>query len=137
MRTDLLVNDFVLRAFNDRFIVLFESQFKRNYIHVRDVAHLFLYSLNNYLKFANNIFNAGLSNANLSKKELCEKIKSQIPDFVIFEENFLKDEDQRNYLVSNKKLEKTGFKTEWSIELGIKELMKGYAALPIKRFSNV
>ena len=137
MRIDLLVNDFVLRAVYDKFIVLFESSFKRNYVHVRDVSDLFLYSIKNYEKFKNNIFNVGLSNANLSKKELCLKIKEQIKDFVIFEENFQKDVDQRNYIVSNKKLEGTGFKMSQSIEDGIKELIKGYQSISYKNYSNI
>jgi nucleoside-diphosphate-sugar epimerase len=137
MRIDLLVNDFVLRAAKDKFIVLFESNFKRNYIHVSDVANVFLYALDNKKFFLNNIFNVGLSSANLSKKELCYKIKEYLKDFVIFEENFQKDIDQRNYVVSNKKLEDTGFKMEKSIDDGIKELIKGYKYLSFKNYSNI
>jgi len=137
MRVVLLVNDFVLRAANDKFIVLFESSFKRNYVHISDVADVFLYSLENKNKFLNNIFNVGLSNANLSKKELCEKIKEHLNDFVIFEENFQKDIDQRNYIVSNKKLESTGFKMKKNIDEGIEELIKGYKYLSYKNYSNI
>ena len=137
MRIDLLVNDFVLRALNDKFIVLFESNFKRNYVHVIDVANVFIYSLENKKKFLNNIFNVGLSDANLSKKELCEKIKEHLNDFIIFEENFQKDIDQRNYIVSNKKLESTGFIMEKNIDDGIEELIKGYKSLSYKNYSNI
>jgi nucleoside-diphosphate-sugar epimerase len=137
MRIDLLVNDFVLRAVYDKFIVLFESNFKRNYVHISDVADVFLYALENKDKFLNNIFNVGLSDANLSKKELCEKIKKYLKDFVIFEDNFHKDIDQRNYIVSNKKLECTGFKMKKNIDDGILELIKGYRALSYKNYSNI
>ena len=106
MRVDLLVNDFVLRACYDKYIVLFEGHFKRNYIHVRDVSKVFLHGIKNFEKMKQNIYNVGLSDANLSKIELCNLIKSHINDFVFFEEKLSKDKDQRNYIVSNKKIEK-------------------------------
>ena len=104
MRLDLLVNDFVYRAVNDKFLVLFESNFKRNYLHVVDSANVFLHSINNFSKMKNNIYNVGLSDANISKKELCSIIQKKISGFVYFEDNIQKDPDQRNYIVSNKKL---------------------------------
>ena len=110
MRLDLLVNDFVYRAVNDKFLVLFESNFKRNYLHVVDSANVFLHSINNFSKMKNNIYNVGLSDANISKKELCSIIQKKISGFVYFEDNIQKDPDQRNYIVSNKKLKKQDLK---------------------------
>ena len=137
MRLDLLVNDFVYRALNDKYIVLFESHFKRNFIHVRDVSKVFLHSINNFNKMKGEIYNVGLSDANLTKLELCQMIKKKLPDFVILEENIKKDEDQRNYIVSNDKVEKTGFIPEYSIDFGIEELIKGYSYLKKIGHSNV
>lgn len=136
-RLDLLVNDFVYRAVNDRFVVLFESQFKRNYIHIRDVANAFIHSMNNFEKMKNEPYNVGLSDANLSKMELCEEIKKQIPNFVFLESAIGKDPDQRNYIISNEKIEKTGFKPEWSMERGIIELIKVYQIVKRNQFSNI
>ena len=137
MRLDLLVNDFVYRAFTDKFIVLFESHFTRNYIHVKDVSNAFIHCMENYDKMKGEIYNVGLSDANLTKLELCIKIKKFIPDFLILEEKIKKDEDQRNYIVSNKKIESTGYKPEFSIEDGIQELIKGYKYLKKIGHSNV
>ena len=128
MRLDLLVNDFVYRAYKDGFLVLFESNFKRNYIHIRDVCEVFLYSLNNFDNMKNQIYNVGLSDANLSKKELCEVISKYLP-LVYYENNFKEDPDKRNYIVSNSKLEKTGFLPKFSIHDGIKELIKLYKGI--------
>jgi nucleoside-diphosphate-sugar epimerase len=105
MRLDLLVNDFTYKAFTDGYLVLFESNFKRNYIHVLDIARPFRFIIENYEFCNNNAFNVGLSDSNLSKKELALKIKKYVPNLVIKEEEFRKDVDQRNYIVSNKKLE--------------------------------
>ena len=137
MRTDLLVNDFTLRAVRDKFIVLFESHFKRNYIHVLDVVNAFIHCINHHDKMKSNIYNVGLSNANLSKKELCYKIKEQVPEFLVFESNFNKDPDQRNYIVSNEKIEKTGFKPKYTIDFGISELIKGYKTLKTNNYTNI
>jgi len=126
MRIDLLVNDFTFRAFHDGFIVLFESNFKRNYIHVRDISRVFQHCLINFNNMKENVFNVGLSTANISKLELCKKIKEQVKNFVILEEKIGSDPDQRNYIVSNKKIEATGFTPKYSIESGIRELIKGY-----------
>jgi nucleoside-diphosphate-sugar epimerase len=137
MRLDLLVNDFTYRAVNDRFVVLFESQFKRNYIHVKDVSRVFLHALNSFEGMKGEIFNVGLSNANVSKRELCELIKQVIPDFVFMEAPIGKDPDQRNYIVSNEKLEKTGFVPKVSLHDGISELVKGFQMLRNTRYGNV
>ncbi len=126
-RKDLLVNDFVLKALTDKYIVLFESHFKRNYIHIRDVAGAFIKMLVEFDAHKGEVFNVGLSSANLSKLELCEKIKEQVPNFVIKTDNFSTDLDKRNYIVSNDKLEATGWKPQYSLEYGIKELVKAYA----------
>ena len=127
-----MVNDFVRRAFLDRFIVLFESHFKRNYIHVKDVSRCFEHCLENFETMKSNIYNVGLSDANLSKKELCENIKIYKPDFVILESEIEKDIDQRNYIVSNKKIEESGFKTK-IIDFGIQEVLKGCEILSKKQ----
>ena len=136
MRIDLLVNDFTYRAVNDSFVVLFESHFKRNYIHVRDVTRVFLHAIDEYEKMKGEIFNVGLSDANLSKKELCEVIKNYVPGFLIQEAAVGKDPDQRNYIVSNKKIEGTGFKPAYSLASGIEELIKGYTMIKNKQYSN-
>jgi len=136
MRIDLLVNDFVYRAVKDGFVVLFESHFKRNFIHIQDVCNAFIFGLNNFDSMKNQIFNIGLSNVNLSKKELCQKIQKRLNNFVFFEEEIQKDIDQRNYIVSNEKIEKLGFKTKISLDSGIEELIKGYGMLNAKKYSN-
>lgn len=126
MRTDLLVNDFVYKALTDGYLVLFESHFKRNYIHVRDIAQTFLFAIENYSIMNGNVYNAGLSVANLSKMELALKIKEHIPNLVIKTEEFREDVDKRNYIVSNEKLEKLGWKPEHSLDDGIQELIYAY-----------
>lgn len=137
MRLDLLVNDFVYRAVNDRFVILFEAHFKRNYIHIHDVARAFIYAMDNFEKMKNNSFNVGLSDANLSKLELCEEIKKQIPDFVFLESEIGKDPDKRNYIVSNEKIERAGFKPSVSIKNTIQELIKGYKVIKRNNYSNI
>lgn len=126
MRTDLLVNDFVYKSIVDGYLVLFESNFKRNYIHVKDIAKTFLFCIENYGIMNNDVFNVGLSEANLSKLELAEKIKTHIPNLVIKEDDFKNDFDKRNYIVSNKKLESYGWKPTHSLDDGIQELIKAY-----------
>jgi len=137
MRLDLLVNDFVYRAVNDKFIILFQPHFKRNYIHVRDVARAFVHCLNNFDKMKNEPYNVGLSDANLSKLELCQEIKKQIPDFVFLTSEIGEDPDKRNYIVSNDKIEKAGFKPKYSLQEGITELIKGYQIIKRNQFSNI
>jgi nucleoside-diphosphate-sugar epimerase len=137
MRLDLLVNDFTYRAVNDRFVVLFEAHFKRNYIHVRDIVKAFIHGLENFGSMKDKPYNVGLSDANLSKWELCEEIKKQVPDFYFTEAPVGKDPDKRNYIVSNAKLEATGYKPDFSIAAGITELIKGYQIVKRNLFSNV
>ncbi len=137
MRIDLLVNDFTYRAVHDRFVVLFEAHFKRNYIHVRDVARAFLHGIDNYDKTNGQIFNVGLSDANVSKRELCQIIRRQVPDFTFVEAPIGKDPDQRNYIVSNAKIEATGYKPQVSLDTGIRELIKGYTMLRNSVYGNV
>ena len=137
MRLDLLVNDFTYRAVNDSALVLFESHFKRNYIHVRDIASAFLHAINNYQTMIGEVYNVGLSNANVSKWELCEIIQKQLPNFTFMQAEVGVDPDQRNYIVSNEKIEKTGFETKYSLEAGIKELIKGYKMIRNIRYGNI
>ncbi len=137
MRLDLLVNDFTYRAVTDHCLVLFESHFKRNYIHVRDVAKAFIHCLNNFNKMKDEPYNVGLSNANLSKWELCEEIKKQIPNFYFTEAKIGEDPDRRDYIVSNEKIEFTGFMPDYSLQQGITELIKGYQVIKRNQFSNI
>ena len=137
MRTDLLVNDFVYRAVYDRAVVIFEGHFKRNYIHIRDIARLFLHGIANFESMRGRPYNAGLEDANLSKLELCEVIKKHLPNFVYLEAPIGEDPDKRDYIVSNARLLATGFKTEWDLDRGIQELIKGYTILRNSLYSNV
>lgn len=137
MRIDLLVNDFVYRAVYDRFIVLFEGHFKRNYIHVKDVARAFIHGIENFESMRGQIYNVGLSEANVSKAELCFWIQKHIPQFVVMEAPLAVDPDQRNYVVSNAKLESTGWKPLVGLDEGICELIKGYAMIKNTRYGNV
>ena len=126
MRTDLLVNDFVHKALVDGYIVLFESHFKRNYIHVKDIAHTFLFVIEHYDEMKGEVFNVGLSDANLSKLELAEIIKKYIHNFVIKEDDYETDFDNRDYIVSNEKLESLGWKPKYTIDDGVNELIYAY-----------
>jgi nucleoside-diphosphate-sugar epimerase len=137
MRLDLLVNDFTYRAVTDGFVVLFEAHFKRNYIHVRDVAHAFLHSIDNFSAMRGEPYNVGLSDANLSKQELCEHIKQHVPGFHFVEAALGEDPDKRNYIVSNAKLEATGFQPRHSLDDGINELLKAYQVVRRTQYSNV
>ena len=137
MRIDLLVNDFTYRAVVDRFVVLFEAHFKRNYIHVRDVGRAFIHGLNNWETMKAQAYNVGLSDANLSKMELCLEIKKQIPEFTIMESEIGKDPDQRNYIVSNEKIEKTGYQPSMSLQAGVAELIKAYQIVRRNQYANV
>ena len=137
MRLDLLVNDFTYRACTDRFIVLFESHFKRNFIHVRDVARAFLHGIDHFDAMKGQIYNVGLSDANLSKLELCRRIAEHVPGFAIHESNVGKDPDQRDYIVSNEKIERTGYRPAFSLDDGIRELIKGFAMIRPMKYANV
>lgn len=129
MRTDLLVNDFVFQAVTNKSIVLFEKHFKRNFVHVIDVARTFEHCIMNFDLMKNQAYNVGLDSANMSKFELAQKIREYIPEFEIYESKEGKDPDKRNYIVSNEKLRQTGFEARTSIDQGIKELIKGYKIL--------
>ena len=137
MRLDLLVNDFTYRACHDRSVVLFEEHFKRNYIHVYDVARTFLFGIQNFDKMKGEAFNVGLSSANLSKRELCEKIKEYVPSFYIHCAPIGKDPDQRDYIVSNKKLEALGWSAKKDLDTGIKELVQAFSIIKNNQFTNV
>jgi nucleoside-diphosphate-sugar epimerase len=137
MRTDLLVNDFTYRAVRDRAVLIFEGHFRRNYIHIRDVAKAFMHGLANYDTMRGQAYNVGLSSANLTKLQLCEKIQQHLPNFVFVEAKIGEDPDKRDYLVSNEKLEGTGWTPDWDLDRGIQELIKGYAMLRANTFANV
>ncbi|MDP3027974.1 MAG: NAD(P)-dependent oxidoreductase [Deltaproteobacteria bacterium] len=137
MRMDLLVNDFTYRAYKDRFIILFEEHFRRNYIHIRDVARAFIFGIKNYEKMKGEPFNVGLSSANLTKRQLCEKVKEYVPDFYIHSAAVGEDPDKRDYLVSNEKIESLGWRPDRTLDMGIQELLKGYKILKPNKFANV
>jgi nucleoside-diphosphate-sugar epimerase len=137
MRIDLLVNDFTWRAVTDRAVVIFEGHFKRNYIHVRDVSKGFTHAVENFSRMKGQAYNLGLTSANLSKLELCEKIKDQVPNFTYLEAAIGEDPDKRDYIVSNAKLEATGWYPDWSLEASIGELIRGYRMLRNSRYGNV
>lgn len=137
MRLDLLVNNFTYKALYDKFTVLFEANFKRDYVYIEDVADAFIFCLKNFKKLKEEIYNIKLSNVNLTKKELCEEIKKQIPNFVYLESPIGKDSDKRDYVVSSEKIERKGFKAKTSIQHGIAELIKGYQIIKIDEYSNV
>jgi nucleoside-diphosphate-sugar epimerase len=137
MRIDLLVNDFVYRAVHDRAVVLFEAHFKRNYLHVRDVARVFVHGIDRFEAMKGEPYNVGLSDANLSKLELCERIRRQLPQFVYLEAPIGEDPDKRNYIVSNAKIEATGFAPAYSLDDGIRELIVGYAMIRNSVYGNV
>jgi nucleoside-diphosphate-sugar epimerase len=137
MRMDLLVNDFTYRAYHDRFIILFEEHFRRNFIHIRDVAKAFLFGIDHYNRMKGQPFNVGLSSANLTKRQLCEKIKEYVPEFYIHSAPVGEDPDKRDYLVSNKKIESLGWTPDYTLDMGIVELLKGYRILRPNRFANV
>ena len=136
-RLDLLGNDFTYRAVHDQYVVLLESQFRRNYIHLKDVSRVFQHTLRRTVEMRGQIYNVGLSKANLSKWELCEKIREQVPRFVFVDAPLAKDPDQCNYIVSNSKIANTGFKTEYTLSDGIKELVKGYQMIRQNALGNV
>ena len=137
MRIDLLVNDFVHRAVNDRAVVVFEGHFKRNYIHVRDVARVFVHALNHFEAMKGKPYNVGLDEANLSKLELCAVIQKHLPKFVFLEAPIGEDPDKRDYIVSNARIAGTGFKPEWGLDRGIRELIKLFTILRNSVYSNV
>ena len=126
MRTDLLVNDFTYEAITKKYITVFEKNFKRNFIHIQDVASVFLFMLENYSQYKGEIFNVGLSDANLTKQELLEKIQKHVKNFAINYNDYFEDPDKRDYIVSNAKVESTGWFPTWTIDMGIEELIMAY-----------
>ena len=137
MRIDLLVNDFVYRAVTDRAVVLFEAHFKRNYIHIRDVARAFIHGIAEFESMKDQAYNVGLSDANLSKLELCCRIKQYLPSFVFLEAPIGEDPDKRDYIVSNDKIERAGYRPAFSLDDGIRELIKGYRMLRNSTYGNL
>lgn len=129
MRIDLLVNNFTYKAINDGVLVLFEQNFRRNYIHVLDVAKAFVHGMNNFDSMKGQVYNMGLSSANLTKRQLAEKIKEYVPNLEIINANYSQDPDKRDYIVSNEKLEQTGWKPTQSLDDGIKQLIKMYSMM--------
>jgi len=137
MRLDLLVNYFVHEALRAKKLTIFESHFKRNYVHIKDVVNVFLFAIQNFERLKSNTFNFGLENANLSKLELAMKIKNYIKDFIFLESKDGKDPDKRNYIVSNKKILSSGYNFKFDLDLGIQELIKGLPNLSEGIHSNV
>lgn len=137
MRIDLLLNDFVYRAVYDRTAVIFEGDFKRNFIHIRDVVGAFIFAIDNFEKMKGLPYNCGLSTANISKLELCAKIKEHIPSFVYLEAPIGTDPDKRDYIVSNARLEARGWEAQYSLDDGIEELKKVFTILKNKMYSNI
>jgi nucleoside-diphosphate-sugar epimerase len=140
MRQDLLVNDFVYKSIVDGYLVLFEAHFKRNYIHVQDIAQTFRFMIENYDICKGQAFNVGLSTANLSKLELAEKIKEHLPNLVIKQDEFKEDFDKRNYIVSNEKIENLGWSPKYDLDYGIKQLIEAYQfVIPVnnRNFTNL
>jgi len=137
MRLDLLVNDFTYRAYKDGFIILFEEHFRRNYVHIRDVADAFVFAIENYDRMKGEPYNLGLSSANYTKRQLCEKIKEHLPGFYIHSAPVGEDPDKRDYIVSNEKIESMGFTPKHDVDMGIRELLKGYRIISANRYANV
>jgi nucleoside-diphosphate-sugar epimerase len=137
MRLDLLVNHFVHAAITDGYLVIFEKDFKRNYIHIRDVADCFIHAIENSATMAGRPYNAGLDAANLSKEQLALQVKKHVPGFYIHFEALRSDPDKRNYVVSNERLRQAGFEARRSLDDGIKELLKGYRMMPRSNYTNV
>jgi nucleoside-diphosphate-sugar epimerase len=137
VRIDLLVNDFTYRAVTDRAVIIFEGEFKRNYIHIRDVVRAFFHGIAKFEQMKGKAYNVGLDDANLSKLELCAKIKQHLPKFVYLEAPIGEDPDKRDYIVSNARIAATGYQPEWSLDRGIQELIKGFTILRNTRYSNV
>lgn len=136
MRTDLLVNDFVYRAYFDKAVVIFEGGARRNWVHVRDAANAFLHGINNFEIMKGRPYNCGNSAINCTKRQLCEAVQRHIPSFVWHEAENRQDPDKRDYIVSNKRLESTGWRAMYSLDDGIEELMKVYAIINNKVVPN-
>lgn len=137
MRVDLLVNHFVYAAVTDGYLVMFEKDFMRNFIHIRDVADAFVHAIENADAMVGKAYNAGLDDANLSKEAVALKVKEQIPEFLIHCSEIRSDPDKRNYIVSNQRLRDAGFEAKRSLDEGIRELIKGYRMLGRSLFGNI
>jgi nucleoside-diphosphate-sugar epimerase len=137
MRLDLLVNHFVYAAVTDGYLVIFEKDFKRNYVHIRDVADCFLHCIAHHEQMAGRPYNLGLDSANLSKEELALKVKEHVPNFYLHFAEVGSDPDKRNYVVSNQRLKEAGFVARRSLDDGIRELLKGYRMLGRGTHKNV
>jgi len=137
MRLDLLVNHFVYAAVTDGYLVIFEKDFRRNYIHIRDAADCFIHCIKNAERMVGRPYNVGLDSANLSKEELALKIKEYVPKFYVYFSEVGSDPDKRNYIVSNQRLREAGFEPSRSLDEGIKELLKGYRMIGRARFKNI
>lgn len=137
MRMDLLVNDFVYRAMRDRYVVLYQAKFRRNYLHVRDAASVFLWAIDHFDEMKGKPYNIGLPDANLTKRELCERIKQRVTDFYFTEAEVGEDPDRRDYTVSNERILATGWRPKYSLDDGIRELVKGYEILKGEKYGNV
>lgn len=137
MRLDLLVNHFVYAAQKDGYLVIFEKDFKRNYIHIRDVADCFVYCIEHAGRMVGRAYNVGLDSANLSKAELALTIKGYVPNVYIHFSEIGSDPDKRNYVVSNQRLREAGFEARRSLDDGIRELLKGYRMMGRATFGNV
>lgn len=129
MRTDLLVNDFVLTALSEGEIKIFEGHYKRNFAHIKDIARCFEHCIKNYDSMKGRCYNVGLDSANTSKLELAKKVRRHIPNFRVIEDEIRQDPDKRNYIVSNERLRKAGFECGHDLDYGIEELIGGYNKL--------
>ena len=126
MRLDLLVNEFVYKLLTDKYITIFEKTFVRNFIHIQDVADVFEFMIDNYDKHQGEIYNVGLSDTNINKQQLVERIQKCIPNTSVTYSDYYEDPDKRDYIVSNEKIESTGWKPQYSLDEGIKELIEAY-----------
>ena len=136
MRLDLLVNHFVYAAVTDGYLVIFEKDFKRNYVHIRDVADCIIHCIQNADKMVERPYNVGLDNANLSKEQLAGKIQQYLPNFYVHFAEVGNDPDRRNYIVSNQRLRQAGFEAKRFLDHGIQELIKGYQMMRNDPWSN-
>lgn len=137
MRLDLLVNNFAYQAFSSKYLVIFEKDFKRNFIHIRDVAECMIHCINHANQMTGKPYNAGLDSANISKEELAKLIQTHVPHFYIHYASIGSDPDKRNYIVSNQRLQEAGFQAHRSLDAGIKELLKGFPMMGRSSLGNV
>lgn len=137
MRLDLLVNNFAYQAFSSKYLVIFEKDFKRNFIHIRDVAECMIHCINHAVQMVGRPYNAGLGSANISKEELAKLIQAHVPHFYIHYASIGSDPDKRNYIVSNQRLQEAGFQAHRSLDEGIQELLKGFPMMGRSPLGNV